>query len=522
VTSVRSGNRRYLALWLPWLSIERVIHAGGTQSAPPDAPLATVEKVKGALRLASVDRAAAALGLHEGMSLADARATVPELLVLDHNAYADAILLDRLAEGCTRYTPHVAVDGCDALVLDLTGSIHLFGDETTLIADVQARLARRGLQVRAAFAYGPEAALALARYQRTPVTDEYAAVMRLPIAALQLEAEHETALQRAGLLKIGDIARRPLAAIAARFGEDAVQAIRRMTGEAASPLAFRTVKAPLVFDRRFADPIARTDYVLERLADLAAQAMEALGERGHGGRRFEALFFRSDGLTRRLAIETGFPTRDIKVVMRLFRERIDTLDDPLDPGFGYDMVRLTVPRHEPLAAGQLRLEGQEAHAIQQVEELVDRLSTRLGRERVRRFIPRDSHIPEQAQLTLPAMEASQTQAEWTISPPGNPPLRPLHLFDPPQKIEVIAQVPDGPPHRFHWHKAMHEVSRFEGPERIASEWWKAKDGNPAHGAPTRDYYRVEDRRGRRFWIFRHGLYDEESEHPHWYLHGLFA
>lgn len=522
MTSVRSENRRYLALWLPWLSIERLIRTGKTRSVPPDAPLALVEKVKGAIRLAVVGPTAATLGLHRGMGLTDARVVVPELLVFDHDPHGDAVLLDWLADGCTRYTPHVAVDGSDALVLDMTGCIHLFGDEAALIADVEARMKRLGLGVRAVFAYGPAAALALARFQRIPAPDERMAVMRLPVAALRLEKECETALSRAGLLTIGDVARRPLAAIAARFGEGAVQAIRRMTGEAASPLAFRAMEASLIFDQRFAEPLVSTDYVLEQLAVLAGQAMEALGRRGQGGRRFEALFFRSDGLTRRLVVETGAPARDVKVVMRLFRERIDTLDDPLDPGFGYDMMRLMVPAHELLAASQLQLEGGEARARQQVEELIDNLSTRLGRKRVRRFFPRDSHIPEQAQLALPAMEAGGRRAEWSISQPGNPPLRPLHLFDPPQPIEVIAEVPDGPPHHFRWRKVLHEVSRFEGPERIASQWWRTKNGNPADGAPTRDYYRVEDRQGRRFWVFRHGLYDGEVEHPRWYVHGLFA
>jgi len=502
--------------------MERLICTGRVRSAPPESPLALVEKFRGAQRLAAVDRVASALGLRGGMSLADARVAVPELLVFDHDPHADAVLLDRLADGCTRYTPNVAIDGSDALVLDMTGSLHLFGDEAALIDDVEARMKRLGMEVRAAFAYAPDAALALARFQRIPAADERMAVMRLPIAALRLEKECEIALGRAGLLTIGDVARRPLAAIAARFGEGAVQAIRRMIGEVASPMIFRTVEAPLVFERRFAEPVARTDYVLERLAELARQAMEALGERGHGGRRFEVLFFRSDGLTRRLAVETGAATRDVKAVMRLFRERIDTLDDPLDPGFGYDMVRLLVPAHEALAASQLRLEGGEARARHQVEELVDKLSTRLGRKRVRRFRPRDSHIPEQAQLALPAIEAGGGQADWAISPSGNPPLRPLHLFDPPQAIDVIAEVPDGPPHRFRWRKVLHEVSRFEGPERIASEWWRARDGNPANGAPTRDYYRVEDCRGRRFWIFRHGFYGDEGKHPGWYLHGLFA
>lgn len=495
---------------------------GKTCAAPPDAPLALVEKVKGALRLAAVDRAAAALGLRCGMGLADARVAVPELLVFDHDPHADAVLIDRLADGCMRYTPHVAIDGPDALVLDLTGCTHLFGDEQAVIADVDARMARLGMRIRTAFADGPQAALALARYQRIPDVDERSAVLRLPVAALGLGTECEKALKRAGLVTIGDVERRPMAGIAARFGEAAVHAIRRMTGKADSPLAFRTVEAPLSFDQRFAEPIARTDYVLDRLSELIVEAVEALDGRRRGGRKFEAIFFRADGLTRRLAIETGVATRDAKAILRLFRERIDTLADPLDPGFGYDMVRLMVPVNEPLAASQLRLEGGESGSAQQVDELVDRLNTRLGRMRVRRFRPRDSHIPEQAQLTLPAIEAGGGQGDWPVSAPENPPMRPLHLFDPPQRIEVLAEVPDGPPHRFRWRKIFHEVSRFEGPERIASEWWRAKDGNPAHGAPTRDYYRVEDRRGRRFWIFRHGLYDGEARHPDWYIHGLFA
>lgn len=456
------------------------------------------------------------------MGLADARVAAPDLLVFDHDPHADAALLDRLAEGCTRYTPHVAIDSADMLVLDLTGCMHLFGDEAALIYDVEVRMKRLGLTVRAALAYGPDAAVALARFQHCPEVDERTAVMQLPIAALRLEKECEIALSRAGLHTIGDVARRPLGGIAGRFGEGAVRAIRRMTGDAASPLVFRKVKEELIFDRRFAEPVARTDYALERLRELAGQAMEALCLRAQGGRRFEALFFRSDGLTRRLAIETGVATRDIATVMRLFRERIDTLDDPLDPGFGYDMVRLTVPAHEPLTADQMGLEGGQAQARQQVEELIDTLSTRLGRARVRRFVPRESHIPEQAQRALPAIEWDGQPTAWTISAPGNPPMRPLYLFNPPQSIDVISQVPDGPPHRFRWRKTLHEVSRFEGPERIASQWWRARDGDPVHGAPTRDYYRVEDRRGRRFWIFRHGLYGAESEHPGWYLHGLFA
>ena len=456
------------------------------------------------------------------MGLADARVAVPELLVFDRDPHADAVLLDRLADGCGRYTPHVAVDGPDALVLDVTGCTHIFGGEPALLADLATRLARLGLSGRTAIAYGPDAALALARYERVAESDEHAAVRRLPVAALRLSEACETSLKRAGLTTVGAVARRPQAAIAARFGEDAVRAVRRMTGEADTPLAFRTPAVAFSFDRRFAEPVARTDYALEQLRGLIVEAVAALAAQQRGGRRFEAIFFRTDGLTQRLRIETGVATRDMKAVLRLFGERIEALADPLDPGFGYDMLRLSVPAHEPLGASQLRLEGGEASAVQQVDDLVDRLTTRLGRTRVRRFRARDSHIPEQAQLALPAIEGNRMAGAWPVSAPGNPPLRPLHLFSPPQRIDVLAEVPDGPPHRFRWRNALHDVGRFEGPERIASEWWRAPDGDPAHGAPTRDYYRVEDRRGRRFWIFRRGLYDGSAALPDWYIHGLFA
>ena len=184
------------------------------------------------------------------------------------------------------------------------------------------------------------------------------------------------------------------------------------------------------------------------------------------------------------------------------------------------MIRLAVVRAEPLGATQLPLEGGSVEQ-EEVAALVDRLSIRLGRNRVYRLAPRDSHIPEQTQLMLPAVEQA-TPVAWGVAPPNEPPARPLFLFDPPQRIVVVAEVPDGPPHRFRWRRTLHEVRRFEGPERIAGEWWRRKGGEyVGKGGLTRDYYRIEDAGGRRFWVFRHGLYDEKPD-PGWYLHGLFA
>jgi protein ImuB len=519
VTDLSSTTRRYLALWFPYLPADRLRRSPGFGLAP-ETPLAFTDKVKGALRLTAVDQAARSLGLEPGMALADARARVPILEAVERDETSDRAWLERLADGCIRYTPMVALDLPNGVILDVAGCAHLFGGETGLAADVQQRMAKLGMTLRHAFAGTPGAAHALARYQALAVKHEAAAIKRLPVAALELEPEATQGLLRAGLKTVGELAKRPMAAIAARFGGEAVTALRHLLGEASKPIKPRIPVALIVAERRFAEPIARTEYALQVLGELAAEAVHQLEQVQAGGRRFEAAFFRSDGLVRPLAVETSQPTRDPKLVIRLFDERIEGLSDPIDPGFGFDLIRLSVPVIEPLDAAQLRLEGGAARDAE-VAALIDRLSTRLGRDRVRRLVPVNTHIPEQMQLALPAVEADTPAAAWPVSQAGEPPLRPLHLFDPPQPIEVIAEVPDGPPHRFRWCRKFHEVRRFEGPERIASEWWKRRDGAVDRVGLTRDYYRVEDARGRRFWVFRHGLYEEKPD-PKWYLHGLFA
>lgn len=518
-----SVPRRYLALVFPWLSIERL------RSTRPhlfvgrdDVPVAFTESVGNAVRLVALDLSATRMGLQPGLTLADARARVPELEVFAHDPHADLTWLERLADACGRYTPSVALHPSDALILDIAGCTHAFEGERFLAADVERRFARRGVLARHAFGDTPEIAQALARFAGAPAPDEKGAVRRLPVAALGLDEEATTALSRAGLKTVGDVMARPLAGIAARFGAAAATAVRRLSGEALAPVAPRVGVVPVASERRFAEPVSRTDHVLEVLTALATEAAEELERRHEGGRRWEARLFRADGQVHRLRIETGRPTRDPQLLLRLFRERIEALADPLDPGFGYDVIRLSVTLAERLDAHQLKLEGGAQGGDQSdVPALIDRLSTRLGRTRVRRFVAHDSHVPEQTELTLPAVAAINDTLPsniWPARESGEPPLRPIHLFDPPQPIEQVASLaPDGPPHRFRWRRTLHEVARAEGPERIAGEWWRRHHAN----IPTRDYYRVEDRRGRRFWIFRHGLFTE-AEAPCWYVHGLFA
>ncbi len=505
-------QRRMLALFLPFLPTERIIRARGQ----PEAPFALTEKQRGAVVIAAPDRQAVRLGLGPGMKLADARARVPDLLAFEHEPLADACELDRLAEACERYTPMVAVAPPSALVLDITGASHFFASEAALARDAEDRLDAAGYGAYWALAGTADAALALARHGL-----KEGAEAQLPVSALGMDVKTHQALERAGLYKIGDLAERPRETLAARFGMELTLRLGRLLGIEDRPLDPRRKLVNVVTERRFAEPLSHIDAALEVLDELFGEAARQLEQRGQGARMIRMMLFRCDGDVARLGVETGAPTRDRALFRRLLRERIDALNDPLNPGFGYDLIRLGIVAADPLAVKQLKLEGGEDREGD-ITALASQLSTRLGRERVQKFQPADSHIPEQGLLALPCLDAP-APAPWQIPPSNNPPMRPLHMFDPPQRVQVIAEVPDGPPHRFTWRRKTHQVIRYEGPERIASEWWQRSDGQqPGKGGLTRDYYRVEDVKGRRYWLFRHGLYGEEKANPDWYVHGLFA
>lgn len=460
------------------------------------------------------------LGITPGQTLADARALHLDLLVVNMDQDADRHWLTGLAEHCIRWSPRVTTVPPDGITLDIAGSDHLFGGEQGLAAQVEDVFATLGMTVRMAAASTAQGAQALARHAPLPIGEEYAALRALPVTALGLDEEATLGLQRAGLKRVGDVVVRPAASIAARFGADCVTALRCVLGEEQTPIDPLVQPEPLHFEHRFAEPIVLQASIAACFLNLLREAAQTLEERGLGGRRFVLTLFRSDGARHRLAIETGLPTRDPAPVLRLFDERIAALADPFDPGFGYDRITLFLPVTEPLVASQPMLDGSGSDEAA-LADLIDRLSTRLGPASLRRLIPQDSHIPEQTQLALPAIHA-RAPTRWPLPAEGEPPMRPLFLFDPPQRVDVIAEVPDGPPHRFRWKRKLHEVRLYEGPERVASEWWRREGGEaPGQAGLTRDYYRIEDARGRRYWIFRHGLYTEKPD-PSWYLHGLFA
>jgi protein ImuB len=481
-------------------------------------PLVIVEKINSALRLVSVDPAALRLGISAGLTLADARARVPALAVAETDLAADLALLERLADWCERYTPLVALDHPDGLVLDITGCAHLFGGEELMRTDLCIRADDAGFKTRAAVAGTPDTVRALARFGTlsvVPVGGDEAAVRPLPIAALGISPDIVTGLARAGLKTIADLADRPRAPLAARFGEELLTRLERTLGREDVRITPRRPLPICMTEQRFPEPITNTDYIRSVLRRLANDAARILELRGEGGRRFEASFFRADGELRRIAIDTAMPERGPDAVTDLIGQRLESLADPIDPGFGFDLIRLTVASTEMLVATQCAFgredRGEEASA------LTDRLAARYGPRSVLSFVSQNSHVPERAARNAPNAMRARTSLEWHPITVGEPPARPLYLFDPPQLIETLAEVPDGPPLRFRWRRVLHDVARAEGPERISPEWWRA-----GHSALTRDYFRIEDSLGRRFWIFRDGLYGRETSSPRWFIHGLFA
>lgn len=492
------------------------------KGVPDDRPFVTVAKERGALRIASSDPAATRIGIRPGMALTEARALWPTLETAEAEPEADAALLHRSAEICDMFTPLVALHDRSGLILDITGCAHLFGGEQGMLQRACWRLAALGLVTCAAIAGTPQSAWAFARYRRNVIAlpaQEESLARDLPIAALDQDAPTALALGRAGFRTLGDLADRPSNLLVARFGEGLATALRRILGREDVRITPLRPAPEIVAETHFAEPLGQMESLLAALERLAHDIGDALARRGAGGRAFEASFFRADGAVRRIGIQTAQAMRDVTSLMRLIRLRLDALSDPLDPGFGFDALRLAVIRSEPVVASQQTLDGKVARQDDEGEitALVDRLTARFGGENIRRFVIGDTHDPARAGGSVPYLSRHAT-APVSSPEPGQPPARPVMLFDPPQWIEAIAEVPDGPPLKFRWRRVLHEIARAEGPERIAPEWWRVGNMAPA----TRDYYRVENAQGHRFWVFREGFYEDSNARPRWFLHGLFA
>ncbi len=487
-----------------------------------------IGKQNNALLITALDDAAVEIGLEIGLPLANARAICPDVQVFDADEAADALALDAIADWCDRFTPLVALDPPHGLLLDITGCAHLFGGEVAMMRTLCEALDRQGLVVNAAVAATPGCARAVAMATRgrvIPEGGEAAAVSPLPVYALGADDAITRGLRRAGLKTIGDVAARAPHEITARFGAAFTATLQQALGQSDAPISPRKPLPDYMAEKRFPEPIASDLAVTSTLDGLARMLVTAMERHGKGARRLAAQFFRTDGVVRTIAVEAGRPVTRIQMVERLFREKLDALADPLDPGFGFDLIRLSASHVETVVQEQRDLDA-HAHDSDEVSALIDRIAARIGGRRIVVHLPQDTHIPERADIAVPAQHqlATAVQAAWPARTETEPPLRPLRLFEKPEPIIAIAEVPDGPPARFTWRRATHAVVRAEGPERIAMEWWQ-HEGQVL----TRDYFRVEDESGLRFWLYRDGLFgvetvgdDGKPVHPKWFMHGLFA
>ena len=476
------------------------------------------------------------------MRLADARTLLADLATVRADPAADLQGLERLALWCNRFTPWCAVDASDdgdsgdgGLLLDITGCAHLFGGEAALMDEIAARLAGLGIETRLGLADTPGAAWALARFgpaaNGRPETriaapgSTHTAIAGLPVEALRLAVEDAHLLRRLGLVTIGAVDELPRALLARRFpcrerGSAVLARLDRALGRQAEPLV-PMVPPPACLERpALPEPLidrAGLDAALTRLMPGLTASLE---RDGLGVRRLALWCYRGDGGVVRRAVATARATRDGDHLTRLFQETLETID----PGFGIDLMALRAERVELLAPAQLSLTD-DGRRRGNVDLLVDRLLARLGTGAVCRLEPVACHRPEEAERPVPP---GREPAPWreTSEVPATP-QRPFRLFDRPEPIDVMAEVPDDPPLLFNWRRVRRRVMRAARPERIEPEWWVGAGGR---GEAVRDYYRIEHADGRRYWLYRAGLYGDAAAgtgtgtgtSPRWYVHGLYG
>ena len=456
------------------------------------------------------------------MGVADARAMHPGIEIVEADPAADRRLLESLADWCDRYTPLVALDGPDGLFLDITGCAHLFGGEKALLDDLLARFFHQGFDVRAGLASTPGAAWATARFRSPEIVEpggEERVLEPLPLAALRLEPATVSGLESVGLRNAGSVLRSPRAPLARRFGATLMTRIDQALGRIEEAISPRLPVAPLSVERHLAEPIGLMEDI-ERLVLLLATSLRAdLERRGEGARALQLLLFRVDGMVSRIGVGTSRPLRAPDLIARLFHERLTALEDALDAGYGFDLVRLSVLAAASFDMVQTDLAGEVCGNDEDLALFADRVGARLGADVVQKPVLVASHLPERAVAAMPfaAAVGAAMPARAKHSPPATQE-RPIRLLTHPEPVEVVAaEMPEGPPARFRWRRVLYDVVRAEGPERIAPEWWREEAD-----APTRDYFRVEDGAGRRYWLFRRGFYGTGDTGPRWFMQGLFA
>jgi len=495
--------KRYLYIWFPYLSIDRM---SKNQPELQGKPFLMYAPERGRMVVRAVSPVLMKEGIHPGMVVADVRAIFPEVEVIPAEPEVDAKLLDKLAEWCFRFSPIVAVDLPDGLVLDISGCPHLWGGELPYLESIIDRLLKGGYAARAAIADTIGAAWAVARFGRDLIIEpgkQEETLQQLPPAALRLDNPTLQRLDKLGFRRISQLITIPRNNLRRRLGDG---------------LLFRLGQA-LGTERELLKPIQPTPVYLERLPCLepirTAKGIEIALERlldmlctrlsseGKGMRSGTLKGYRLDGETVQITIGTNRASRNAAHLFKLFELKIPELE----PALGIELFTLEATLVEDVTEAQEALWSLGSNNQTAIAELLDTIAGKVGPQCIRRYLPQESYWPEHSVKEVSSLD-SQPETEWRTDRP-----RPMQLLSRPEPIEVMVVVPDYPPMHFRYKGELIRIVRADGPERIEQEWWLQ------HG-PPRDYYRVEDDTGARYWIFRLGLYGRGK--PQWFLHGYFV
>lgn len=479
-------RKRVVCMWFPRLPSDRVL-----RTRPVSGPFVITLKSNNAERIYCLNAAAERAGLTRGMSFADARAFCPDLISQPARPDLDVCFLAALRRWATRYCPWVGLDGIDGLVLDVTGSTHLWGGEEMMCDDIRARAARAGLSVRIGLADTRGAAWAFAHYGEAETT-----LKRLPVAALRLDEETVTGLQRLGLRTIGDLVTTARAPLARRFGPEIMLRLDQATGLMPEPVMPECEPPSFVTRMSLPEPIGLTEDVMGITQRLLVPLCDKLSRFEMGARKLALTLRRVDQGSRQIELCLAAPMRDPHRILPLFERGVGEVD----AGFGIDQIRLEATQVEPLAVQQI---GRVQTSSDRLDDLVTRIGTRIGLDNVQRYLPADSHILARAFLVVPTV-CSRPDSGWSTLRP-----RPLRLFPP----EPITGLGTTPPDRFRWRRMTFTTGRAIGPERLAPEWWHEDD---AWRTGLRDYWKVDTREGRRLWLFY------TPQNPGWCVEGEFA
>lgn len=502
---------RVVCVYFPTLPTDR-IRRHGEGTVPADQPLVVISKSGSKRWVSAADTAARKRGLKLGMPASKAQAIVANLTMIDADPAADAAALERLALWALRqYSPVVAVDGVDGIVMDTEGADHLQGGENLLISGVVNGLRARGLTARAAISDTWGAAHAITRVTSAettvvPVGGVAKAVTGLPIHCLRLPPDTIHGLRVMGVETVGELSAMPRAPVTLRYGPEVGRRLDQLFGRMAEPI--EPLRTPELVEaaRNFQEPIGAAETIAKYVRRLVGELTSKLEERGLGVRRSDLVIHRVDNTRQCVRAGLAKPVRDPARLSKLLCDRIEKID----PGFGIERLVLVAILAEPLEERQVASSLIEEHVVD-VTPLVDILGNR--GQRLYRVTPVASDVPERSVMRI-GPTADETGATWAAKWP-----RPSRLLANPERIDVTALLPDQPPAVFTWRGKRRRVKRADGPERIFGEWWV----RPREHNAVRDYFVVEDEAGERYWVYRAGDGVDTDTGSHlWFLHGVFG